>query len=363
MKRFIYHYLCLLVALAMTGWFWLFAFAFAVPKYMNDELFALIFVVLGLLILILLIDAPLRGLYEIDNKILMIILSLITAPIRFFCQLVTVIFLHISYARGNRNYAIRKEYSSIHFSSWFKYLLFNTNSLSLVKKTEHAYTPKRIEKKVRMSKNEKQRQYWNEIQNANKKRIEEVAWLRGNVSKPTVYILPVLSNGIDCGLFSMFDGRWNSILSTEEKARITRLYVNGIDYTYYDGTYRNYISCTGLYLKSGTYDFIIEYELNILPPINSNNYKIYKANNKYELKGVKVNENGEVYLGLIIGLNYFYNEVNNSLTGEKYNEHSHWRTNRKFTQLSVDEMNGLVPQWRDCVTKLDGSIPRNCLVI
>lgn len=364
MKRFFYHYLSLIVAFAMTGWFWLFAIAFAVPKYMNDEVFAIIFLILGLLILVLVIDAPLRGLYDIDNKFLMIILSLITTPIRFFCQLATVILLHISYARGNRDFAVRKEFSGMHFGSWFKYLLFNTNSFSLGKASEYSHTPKKKEKKPRMSKKEKGRQAWNEIQEANAKRIEEVAGLRGNVSKPTVYILPVLSNGKEHGLFGKFDGRRNSILETEEKARITRLYVNGVDYTYYDGTYRNYISCTGLYLKSGTYDFKIEYELEILPPVDSKSYKSYKSTNKFELKGVKVDENGEVYLGLVIGLTYYYDEVTDGYTGEKYNEHSHWRTDTKlFTQLSADQMNELLPDWRQAVTGLDGSIPRNCLVI
>jgi len=366
MKRFFYNYLCLIVALAMTGWFWAVVYAFAVPKYMNDELWAIIIGVLALLIVILLIDAPLRDIYGMKNKVLMIILSLIITPIRFFCQLVTVILLHIAHARGDRNFAKRKDYSYNSFGSCFMYLLFNTTSLSVKSGVGYSYTPKKKikkEKKVRISKKEKQRQAWDEIQSANKKRIEEVALLRGNVSMPTVYILPMVSNGKDCGVFGMYEGRWNSAFSTEEKARITRLYVNGVDYTYYDGVYRNYCSCLGLYLKSGTYDFKVEFELKIVPPIDSKNQEMYKVKKNLELNGIKVNSNGEVYLGLVCGLNYYYNEVKNTATGEKHNEHLRWGANSKFLQLSAEEINGLDPDWRKGCVKLDGSIPKNCLVV
>lgn len=341
MKKFLYHYLVLIIAALeciLSIGIIVAIYDFIILEKYDQILFFSIIMSIPLLLL--------NGIDFWIRKIdyfWMFLGCFLLSPIRVFGQLYTVVKLHMLVSQGETDFGVRGDYY-YNFSDAFCYILFS--DCHPFAKFENGQRTIKLSKRQK-AKQEKRQQVWNEIQQNMQNRIYAIKNNKGNLTRPNVVLIPLLYFDNKISYFGKYDGERSSYYynngpkQIEQVAHITKLEINGVEYLRYPNT--KLFSPTGLYLKPGTYTIKIAYQLKIAPPIFGDNFS-HCTYNKSTSKTIRVNSYDEnIYLGLICDLRFSWTEVRNSYSGQKVEDRdSSWYMEWAFKQYSFGEMNSMV---------------------
>ena len=340
MKKFLYHYLNLLIAaiqlflaICMVLVFFEFEFIFSdiiVPLL----IFAIPNIVISLL------DGKIRDFHYPG----MIIFSFLFSPLRLFTQLFTTIRLHILTSKGIRDYAERNDYAYNFFSA-LTYVLFST---------DHPFVEYNNGKKnIKLSKKaqaEKDRrdQVMREIEENRQGRINAIKRNRGSLTQPNVLLVPIILFDNKVKYFGAYDGVMSSYYinrdgstKTEQIAHISRLEIDGVNYLRYP--INTLASPTGLFLKPGTYKIKIDFHIKIAPPIFGKNFspKIIKTSTSIN-NFIVNNYNEDLYIGLVVKMGFGWIDVTNKYGQRIEDRDSSWDCTYSFRKYSFSELNSLL---------------------
>ena len=127
MKKLIYHYTCLFLSLIQFSVCLMGIFVLPAAYDENDPSGFIVVLVMLIITLIVLaiIDKFLRGIS--NNGYGDLLFLTLVSPVRFICQIITVIRVHRAVAYGNDYFGERGSTSS-HFSEYIYYYLFGTEN-------------------------------------------------------------------------------------------------------------------------------------------------------------------------------------------------------------------------------------------
>ena len=356
MKRFFYHYICLIFAIGQLVIF-VESMRTSISSCMDDleeygavegqTIFRIIAIVI-LLFLIAIVDKLLRKV-KCCNFIIDCILLILVTPFRFIFELITLINLHIESLKDNHEFGKRG-------TEGFYYLLFNTSNYYTrtyskpVKKGSNTATNKLKNKKPRLSKAEKyaqQKQYIQEVFARKDAEIEESEnFLRANRRSDgrfNVFIVPLCSIDNDkLVTFSVQNNRFTG------NRYIDELYIDGKKIMH-DMKYDNTLA---LSLRPGTYDFKIH-----LCGVTKSNKTYDKSDTKIDktmrLDNVVVG-NDNVYLGvfLVYGsvITQYVNTITNEVAKEKFD---YFKKAHRFAQIPLNVLNSFCNYWEASMLKVD----------
>lgn len=336
MKKFLYHYLNLLIAAIQcfigTG------IIVGLIRY-EWEIFDLITMLLVLGIpnfFLSLLDAWIRDF----SYFWMTILSFFLSPIRFYAQLFTTIRLHILTAQGIKDYAERKDYPH-NFWDITVYTIFSTSHpfVKYVNGKKHIVLSKKAQ-----AEKDRRDQVMREYQENVQHRKNVINSNRGALASPNVILVPIIAFNNAVKYFGYYDGKQstyyynNGPKQIQQVAKITKLEIDGINYLRYP--INELFSSTGLYLKPGKYNIKIEYKLTIAPPDYGVNFSPKSVNIHTSLNNFYVGSyNEKIYIGLVCKLKFGWTRVTNSYTRKVEDRDSTWDFTYSFRQYSFSELN------------------------
>jgi len=357
MKKVIYHYICLILAI-----FQCFVFIEGVKstlKYGAGDLenygnisgstIAGVIIILLLMFVIAILDKLLRGVKNYSFTVDCIILTLIS-PLRWIFELITIIRLHISgldddsFERCSDDGLFYMLFNASN-DGYSKPLKYKTKSKSKpIKKTKV-----KITKKKKLSKKEKKAQqnqiYQEIVQRMDNEVIEGENFLRVNKrsdGRYNVFVVPLCS--VDDNNLSTFAVQNNDY---NGERYINQLIVNGkkiIDNVQFQNT-------VALSLRPGTYDF----EINVIGEVKPSTYekKVEKINKRFKLNGVVVGNN-DVHLVLAMAYGSVVTQTVRTYTGEVINEEfEYFKRKQEFGVVSLNVLNRVCNYWNAHQTNID----------
>ena len=336
MKKFLYHYLNLLIAAIQcfisTG------IIVGLIRY-EWEIFDLITMLLVLGIpnfFLSLLDAWIRDF----SYFWMTILSFFLSPIRFYAQLFTTIRLHTLTAQGIRDYAERNDYHH-NFKDIALYVIFST-STPFVRYTngkKHIV----LSKKAQAEKDRRDK-VMKEYQERVQHRSYTIKNNKDSLTSPNVVLVPIVLFNNAVKYFGYYDGLQstyyynNGPKQIEQVAKITKLEINGINYLSYP--INELFSPTGLYLKPGKYNIKIGYKLKIAPPNYGVNFSPKEVNINTSINNFYVDSyNEKLYIGLVCKLEFGWTRVSNNYTRKVEDRDSTWDFTYSLRKYSFSELN------------------------
>lgn len=327
MKKYLYHYSSLVLALAQLVIIiaTVVECADSINTYgkLDGSDIAGIVIIFILLYFTAMIDRLLRKVDDHNFFVDCLLLTLVS-PIRFICQIITIVRLHIAMKNGDLEFGKRGSDGTLY------YLIFSTYSSASIKR-----------KKERD-------QLYNDIINRMDKELDDAQhFLRVNRRSDgyyNVYIVPLCC--VDSDKITPFSVQNNSY--TGERY-INELYVNGKKIIY-DVNFSNTIV---LSLRPGKYDFKVVVKGNVTPVMVTK--KVEKVNKTFELKNVYVgDEDVHLLLGLLFG-----SVITQYIQKYRYTkkivreEFEYFKRQTFFNQVSVETLTELCDYWMAYRTNID----------
>ena len=301
MKKVLYNYLCLLVALCQT-FVWFFTFVCLIWALGDSSVWG---VVIGGVVVVALItafvDAPIRGFFK---KPLMIAFDFAVSPARAVLQIITIVKMH---KEGTETkYAKRKKFGSID-DFCASYVLFNNEEKKPY--SSAAPKPKRNAKQPAFTLEQFQKSFASRQQ----KRMDEVRPLLGGVEKPSVVFVPIIRvNGkvwefTDYHNYFSYYDEDRSYRSKRTYAKITGLDINGVNMLDMGPKVSPLSSVTScaLYLKPGSYAITIDY--NVLANGNEiveTSACVCKASGEERVTLNVIDGSAPIYVAFFVDLKY-----------------------------------------------------------
>ncbi len=345
MKRFFYHYLCLIYSFIQS--FMFIAMLVAVIKEIKLGAFYggygdMIIIIIASVILLFLMAIGDKFLRGVDNSSFWIdcLLLMLISPLRFIFQIITTIRVHYAYSYGNDGFGKRgnKEY---HFKNYIYYYLFNSEHID-----PKNGQSRKIETKRGKKKREEKQRVFDEIMNkyngeADAARKFLKASRRGD-RKYNVFIVPLCS--IDADGFSTLAVQNNSY--TGERY-IDQLFIDDKKIIF-DTRYPYSLA---LSLVPGYYDFKIHIAGNVKSVSSFDQNQ--EVDETFTLKKVYVGEDN-VYLCASLIFGTVVTRYTERYTGKIIkDEFHHFEKRRNFAQVSLEALNTVCDYWSASVFKID----------
>ncbi len=320
MKKYLYHYTCLMLSIFQLVVF--IASIKSVLKYQTAVEVILCFIIMYL---IAIADWYLRGINKHNLFLDCLILTLIS-PLRCVCELSTIIRLHIASANGNDNFAERK------CSNDFYYFLFNANSkdsklVSSLKETIKPFS----KKKKKPSKEEGMKIINDYFAKQDSELNSAEIFLHNNKrndGKYNVYLVPLCCLDNDEFLpFFVQNANYN-----RGQCHIYELYINGHKIIH-DVDFEHTLVFS---LEPGKkYNFEVHVRINATPDTVSIE-KNKQFTRKFKLNDVYIG-NDNVYLGLFIIFSTVRTVYTEKLTGKFVNDKfEKFDEKERFGQVSLE---------------------------
>ena len=337
MKKFLYHYLNIIIA-AIQCYIGV-AIIWAFTRYEWDLTNAIVIILMFGIpnFIVSLIDAWIRKMDYFGMTIFAFFLS----PIRLLAQLFTTIRLHILTAQGIKDYAERGDYCH-DFLSLALYAMFSTDRPFVKYKNGKQHIV--LSKKAQAEKDRRD-QVMRDYQERLQSRSNAISNNRGSLTYPNVMLVPIILFNNAAKYFGYYDGQMSSYYydkngssQIEQVARITKLEINGINYLKYP--INELFATTGLYLKPGTYKIKIDYKIKIAPPRFGVNFSPKSVNMSTSINNFQVTSyNEKLYIGLVIKLGFRWIEVQNQYHQRVEDRDSSWDFTYSFRKYSFSELN------------------------
>ena len=346
-KRYIYQYTCLAYSLIQFIVFLASVFAVIEEFQCGNNGSAIIVIIIMFVILYIsaIIDKLLRGLKNEGFWVDCILLTLII-PIKFVCQIITIVKLHIAMSYGNENFGARGN-DNCCLSNYIFYYIFNSENVDPKNGRE-----RRIETKRGREKREQRQAVYNEIIERMDREYKEadnfLRTYRRSDGRYNVHIVPLCS--VDSKDLSTFSVQNNGYCG---QRYITELYVDGKKIIH-DVQHQNAIA---LSLKPGSYDFKVVVKGNVKSTTLTKDSKQGESsvNKTFELKNVYVGEQ-DVYLAVVLLFGTVYTEYTrfSTSTGKyTYDEFDSFNKRFKFLQVSLSSLNSVCNYWMAYEAKMD----------
>lgn len=357
MKKVIYHYICLILAI-----FQCIIFIEGVKstiKYGTGDLeyygkisgstIAGVIIILLLMFVIAIIDKLLRGVKRYGFTLDCIILTLIS-PLRCIFELITIVRLHLSgldddsFKRGS-DYGLFYMLFNSSIDRQYNPLKYKTKSKSKPIKPVKV-KPTKKKKLSRKEKKAQQNRYYQEIvQKMDNEVIEGENFLRvnrRNDGRYNVFIVPLCSvDDNNLSTFAVQNNEYNG------ERYINQLLVNGKKIIY-NVQFQNTVA---LSLRPGTYDF----EVNVIGEVKTSTYakKVEKINKCFKLNGVIVGDN-DVHLVLAMAYGSVVTQTVRTYTGEVIKEEfEYFKRRQEFGVVSINVLNKICNYWNAYQTNID----------